>query len=392
MARFSALIWLAAFAAPALAARGPVRDSATARPNMVVVAPNQDYANTVALEVERAAERFYRAFGLSLVELPPGPTIIIQVGESSARKDGEGTLTTQESGGARKIHLLWGEPPLNRDALARGVGRALALRHAIADGAPRTTEGALAWVLDGAAMFATAPETVETEGARAALLARLAPRLSLEGALGLLEGQALDTAARRGLAGALLADASAGPGARRRLLASLAAFAVDPAASLAEVTGRSDAAEWWSEWWRAQSVRLPPQRLGGKLTLLWILAREKNTDANVAGEQDLAPVASPWFEPWFVAPPSIEADALAAIRVAIARRRAEAMEWFRAVAGEEYASREEWLAEGLRRAASDSIASGSGPALQWFHGLRAPPRAPATRAPSRKTERRLNQD
>lgn len=373
---------LVALAFAALAPACPANESAVARHNLVVVAPDRDSAETVALEVERAAERFHRAFGLSLTDPSPGPVIVVQVGVVETTGDGEGALLLASSEDGAKIHLRWGLSPLRREAVARGTLRALALRHALRNGA-RAASDVPAWVLDGVAMLATSPEVADVDCSRAALLARFAPRLGIEGALGLLGGRALGPDVRRGLAGALLSDAAASPAARARLLSTMPAFGVDPAAALAEVLGRGDLDAWWTEWWRGQGSRLPPLRLGWTATRLWILGWEKDEDAAPASEASIAPVASPWFAPWFAAPPTVDPSSLEAIRRAIERRRAESLEWFDAISGTGFATRGEWLAEGLRGAADGQGGTGPGPAQAWFRALpMAAPLPNRTHSPS----------
>ena len=354
-----------------VAAPCPALESSVARHNLVVVAPDRDFADTVGLEVERAAERFHRAFGLSLTEPGAGPVVVVQVGVADAAEDGEGSLSLQVEGGSAKIRLRWAGPPLRRNALSRGTLRALALRHALMNGARSLSEVPV-WVLDGMAMLATPAEVAEVECARATLLARLAPRLTFEAALGLLAGRALTEDDRHGLAGALFTEAAATPKARARLLAALPSFGVDPGAALAVVTGRADVEVWWADWWRGQSARLPPLRLGWKATRLWILAWEKDREAPPAPEASIAPVANPWFGPWFTTPPSVEPSSLEAIRFEVERRRLESLGWFDAIGGTGFDSRAEWLAEGRREAVEGEETAARGPARQWFRSLNVP--------------------
>jgi len=357
-------------------------DATRARQNLVVVASDRAVANRVAIEVERAAERFCRAFGLPFAHPAPGPAILIHVGAAMSAEDGEGLLSLQASEGAMKLSLRFGAPPWSRDALARGTARAMAVRQALRRAPPQGGAMPPTWVLDGMAALSSPQEIIEAEGARAILLARLAPQLTLEGALGLLEGQALDAESRRGLAGALLAGVSAAPEGRDRLLAALPSFAVDPTAALAETAQQNDLAAWWTAWWRDQSARLPPARLGWRPTLLWILAGDREDGIVSSSEAEVAPVASPWFRPWFQAPPSLEAQALAAIRLAIERRRTEAMAWFEEVDGKEHASRAEWIRVALPTVARDSVAT-HGPALAWLNALPQPSHATGGKAPAR---------
>ena len=364
----AALALLLALAVPCLAL-----ESSVARHNLVVVAPDRDFADAVGLEVERAAERFHRAFGLSLTGSGTGPMIVVQVGVTNATEDGEGSLSLQIEGSAPKIRLRWGAPPLRREALSRGTLRALALRHALAGGVHPLSE-VPAWALDGVAMLATPAEVAEVECARAALLARLAPRLTFEAALGLLAGRALGEDDRRGLAGALFIDAASTPKARARLLAALPSFGVDPGAVLAGVTGRADIEAWWAEWWQGQSARLPPLRLGWKTPRLWILTRKKDREAPPTPEASIAPVANPWFGPWFTAPPSVETSSLDGLRIEIERRRGESLGWFDEIGGMGFASRAEWLKEGRRGVAEGEEVAARGPSLQWFHSLNLSPR------------------
>lgn len=357
-------------------------DATSARQNLVVVASDRTVADRVAIEVERAAERFCRAFGLPLTHPAPGPPIVIRLGAEEPEASGEGALTLQGHSDAPKIYVLFGAPPWSRDALARGTARAMAVRQALRRAPPQGGAMPPAWVLDGMAALSSPQEIIEAEGARAILLARLAPQLTLEGALGLLEGQALDAESRRGLAGALLAGVSAAPEGRDRLLAALPSFAVDPTAALAETAQQNDLAAWWTAWWRDQSARLPPARLGWRPTLLWILAGDREDGIVSSPEAEVAPVASPWFRPWFQAPPSLEAQALAAIRLAVERRRTEAMAWFEEVDGKEHASRAEWIRVALPAVARDSVAT-RGPALAWLNTLPQPSRAAGGKAPAR---------
>ncbi len=349
----------------------PAIESIVTRYNLVVVAPDRDFANAVGIEVEHAAERFHRAFGLSLTEPWPGPMIVVQVGVADAAQDEEGFLSLQSEKGSAKIRIRWAGPPLRRDALSWGTLRALALRHALANGA-RSLSEVPDWVLDGVAMLAMPTEVAEAECARAEILARLAPRLTFEAALGLLDGRVLAEDDRRGLAGALLIEATATKKERARLLAALPSFGVDPGAALAVVTGRTDVEAWWPEWWRKQSARLPSLRLSWKATRLWILAREKVREAPPAPEASIAPVAHPWFGPWFTAPPSVESSSLGAIRREIELRRIESLEWFDAIGGTGFDSRAEWLAEGRRGDSEGGDSAGRGPARQWFRSLNIP--------------------
>lgn len=349
----------------------PALESSVERHNLVVVAPDRDFADAVGIEVERAAERFHRAFGLSLTETGPGPVVVVQVGVADAAEDGEGSPSLQGEGGSAKIRVRWAGPPLRRDALSRGTLRALALRHALVNGA-RSPSEVPGWVLDGVAMLATPVEVAEAECARATLLARLAPRLTFEAALGLLAGRSLAEDDRRGLAGALFTEAAATPQARARLLATLPSFGVDPGAALAVVTGRTDVEAWWADWWRGQSTHLPPLRLGWKATRLWILAWEKNREAPPSPEASIAPVANPWLDPWFTAPPSVELSSLEAIRLEIERRRLESLGWFNAIGGTGFDSRAEWLAEGRRGTGAGEEVTARGPARQWFRSLNVP--------------------
>ncbi len=328
--------------------------------DIIAFANDTHHASNAVEMAEGIRERFIHYFGIKLSKHGVPVVLVLEntPGESGSidKNLDEGVVRVFKNATGLQLQINWNELPIPLDSCQYGYVRAVCTRLAMEAAAQENSSGKASslksnvewripmWITDGIAALSMEPENSQEIWARATLLAKTEPNLSLQEALTELGGQTSLTSVQRALAAVLCRAFTQTPQMRARFLSHLNWNPTTTARDwLAMVLGKKELDPWWLETWKKQTHPLTWLKLGYQPTLRWIFECEAISQFSSEPSQappntgafysDLSTFAHPWFRPWIIGrslgpehEPSTKA--MITLRKNIQFRRNLALQWF----------------------------------------------------------------
>ena len=352
--------------------------------NFVVYADDRRVAEEARIEAQKVLYEFNQFFGIDAGKsLIP---IVLVFGPSPDRAESElhqGSVRIYHQKSNIKLQVNWYDLPVSFHSFHHGWVRALCVRRAwmFSKAQASKTKGdkpaselrVPAWITMGITLLLTEDRWEEEIEARALLLARIKPDLSINETLQILSENQLGPS-QRILSGMLCRELTKDPRARARLAQSLNWNSnTSPREWMSYVLDEKDLDLWWQKLWNSKAKRFSWFRLSYANTLDWILALENNHASgrvqNVSPQ--IASIAHPWFRPWVNELLRSESmTTLSPLRKDIQLRRNAALSWLNEFEYSEAAPVHDYLAwRALYGSPEVSSSPADGPIRTWFDSI-----------------------